>query len=123
MSDQKNNRSIQNYGQGFFQGITQEAKLILRLMGDKRVNFILKGMPVATLVYLLLPDILPGPIDDAALMWLGTYLFVELCPPDVVDEHRKRLREEWELKNGTTPAAKNNNPDDDVVDAEYREIK
>ncbi|HPH97335.1 MAG TPA: hypothetical protein PKW33_17285 [Anaerolineaceae bacterium] len=123
MADQKNNRSIQNYGQGFFGGITQEAKLIVRLMGDKRVNLLLKAMPVATLAYLIIPDILPGPIDDAALIWLGSYLFVELCPPDVVDEHRQRLREEWELKNGVTPVDKKDNPDEDVVDAEYREIK
>jgi hypothetical protein len=37
------------------------------------------------------PDIAPGPIDDAAIIWLATYLFVELCPPDVVQEHLEAL--------------------------------
>jgi hypothetical protein len=40
----------------------------------------------------VLPDIAPGPIDDAAVIWLATYLFVELCPPDVVQEHLDALK-------------------------------
>ena len=43
-------------------------------------------------MYLVLPDIVPGPIDDAAVIWLATYLFVELCPPDVVQEHLDALK-------------------------------
>ena len=39
-----------------------------------------------------MPDIAPGPIDDAALIWLATYLFVELCPPGVVQEHLETLK-------------------------------
>lgn len=86
MSDKKP-RTIAPYGGGVFQGLANRIKLILRLIGDPRVSPLLKLIPVTSLVYLLFPDIAPGPIDDAAIIWLSTYLFVELCPPEVVQEH------------------------------------
>jgi uncharacterized membrane protein YkvA (DUF1232 family) len=74
-------------------------KLILRLMGDRRVSALVKLIPIGALAYLISPvDLAPGialpvigALDDAAIVWLGTYLFVELCPPNVVKEHLKAL--------------------------------
>lgn len=77
---------------GFFQDLTLRIKLILRLVADGRVNPLLKLLPIGSLVYLVVPDIAPGPIDDAAVIWLATYLFVELCPPGVVQEHLEALK-------------------------------
>ncbi len=93
---------------GFIRGLTDQFKLVLRLMGDSRVPFWYKLLPAGTLVYFFFPDIAPGPIDDALLMGLGAYMFVELCPPHVVEEHRARLR-------GETAA-----DDGEVVDAEFK---
>lgn len=84
---------------GIFEDIVRQIKLILRLMGDRRVNFFLKLLPVATLAYLFSPiDIAPGmtlpvigALDDAAIVWLGTSLFVALCPDEVVAEHLAAL--------------------------------
>jgi len=84
---EKKPRTIAPYSGGVFQGLANRIKLILRLMGDSRVSPLLKVIPVASLVYLVFPDIAPGPIDDAAIIWLSTYLFVELCSPEVVQEH------------------------------------
>ena len=49
-------------------------------------------------VYLLspidfMPDVLPllGQIDDIAVLFGGVMLFIQMCPPDVVDEHRAAL--------------------------------
>lgn len=86
---------INSQNTGFFQDIIQRIKLIGRLMTDKRVNFFLKILPVASVVYLFFPlDLAPGlvlpvigALDDAAILWLGTSLFVSLCPEDVVQEH------------------------------------
>jgi hypothetical protein len=78
-------------GGGVVQGLAQRLKLILRLLADRRVNPLVKLIPIGTLIYLVWPDPIFGPIDDAAAIWLGTYLFVELCPPDVVREHRDSL--------------------------------
>ncbi len=75
----------------FLTSITGRIKLIYRLMMDKRVNMVLKALPLASLVYFIVPDLMPGPIDDAVMIWLSTYLFVELCPPEVVDEHMKDI--------------------------------
>ena len=82
---------------GVLRDFVNRLKLILRLMGDRRVNVFLKVLPLASLAYLFWPaDFVPvipviGALDDAAILWLGSYLFVELCPPDVVREHMKQL--------------------------------
>jgi hypothetical protein len=85
-------RSLVPKGGGFFQEIGMNLKLILRLIRDPRVSPLLKLLPVGSLVYLILPDLAPTPIDDAAVIWLGSVLFVELCPGAVVQEHRDALR-------------------------------
>jgi uncharacterized membrane protein YkvA (DUF1232 family) len=86
---------INSQNTGFFQDLIQRIKLIGRLLGDKRVNFFLKILPVASVIYLVSPiDFAPGlalpiigALDDAAILWLGTSLFVSLCPEEVVQEH------------------------------------
>ncbi|MEM5774228.1 MAG: hypothetical protein AAGU05_04440, partial [Anaerolineaceae bacterium] len=62
----------------FLHELALRIKLILRLMGDKRVNPFVKIIPVASLVYLINPIDIPTPIDDAAVLGLGMYLFMEL---------------------------------------------
>ena len=88
------NRPTKNSGgnrTGLFSELSLQIKLIIRLLADSRVNPLLKLLPFGSVLYLLVPDILPGPVDDALLMWLGGYLFVELCPQDVVKEHMAEL--------------------------------
>jgi hypothetical protein len=101
-----------------FQDLAMRIKLILRLMADPRVNFLLKLIPFGSFVYLIFPDLAPGPIDDAAVLWLGLYLFVELCPPEVVAEHVAELNRtipgQWhDPQNESTP--------EDVIEAEFRD--
>ena len=92
MSDKSNRKIMLPKSGGIFQELTLRIKLILKLIADRRVNPLLKILPIGSLIYLVLPDIAPGPIDDAALIWLATYLFVELCPPDVVQQHLEALK-------------------------------
>lgn len=94
----------------FLHELALRIKLILRLMGDKRVNPFVKIIPVASLVYLINPIDIPTPIDDAAVLGLGMYLFMELCPQDVVAEHMRNLR------NIKTQTAEN---EPEVVDGEF----
>jgi hypothetical protein len=91
MSDKNERKITLPQNKGFIQDLTLRIKLILRLLGDGRVNPLLKLLPIGSLIYLVVPDIAPGPVDDAAVIWLATYLFVELCPPDVVQEHLDAL--------------------------------
>jgi uncharacterized membrane protein YkvA (DUF1232 family) len=91
---------LRNQNSGFFQNLVMRGRLIWRLMADRRVNFFLKILPVAALIYLVSPiDFLPGVVipfigvlDDAAVIWLGATLFVNLCPEDVVEEHLNALK-------------------------------
>jgi len=110
---------------GFFQGISNRARLIMRLMGDKRVSPLLKLLPIGSLIYLVVPmDLMPIiPVDDAAVLWLGSYMFVELCPQDVVQEHWDQIQKAVNVLDPTSEqAARPKGPEADVVDAEFTDI-
>ena len=110
---------------GFFQGISNRARLIVRLMGDKRISPLLKLLPIGSLVYLVIPiDLMPIiPVDDAAVLWLGSYMFVELCPQDVVQEHWDQIQKAANILDPKSDqAAKPIEPEADVVDAEFTDI-
>jgi hypothetical protein len=113
---EKNDRKFLPSSGGIFNDLAVRIKLIMRLMADPRVNPLLKLLPVGSLLYFLIPDIAPGPIDDVAIIWLGTYLFVELCPPEVVQEHMDALTQ---VVPGEWRDAPNSN--DQVIDAEFWE--
>jgi hypothetical protein len=72
---------VPSQGGGLLYELGVRLKLILRLMGDRRVSPLIKLLPIVALAYWLMPvDLVFGPIDDAVLIWLGSVLFVELCP-------------------------------------------
>lgn len=104
--------------ESFFVGIYQNLRLIGRLLRDKRVPIWLKILPVGALIYLVWPmDLFPiVPIDDAFVLYLGGYLFIELCPPDVVQEHRNEIERP---SRGAPP----NSSDGDVIEANFREVE
>ena len=89
--DQEPSGSIVPKGTGLFEGLGFRIKLILRLLKDRRVHPLAKLLPIGAVIYLFVPDLAPGPLDDAAVLWLGSYLFVELCPPEVVQEHIREM--------------------------------
>jgi uncharacterized membrane protein YkvA (DUF1232 family) len=103
---------------GFFPGLFNDIKLIARLIGDRRVSFWLKFLPLGALIYLVIPtDILPIiPLDDALILFLGGYLFIELCPQEVVQEHRE------EISKSSQKTSHQKGSSDDVIDAEFKEI-
>lgn len=79
---------IERDDNGNARGLGGQVKLILRLLRDSRVNPLLKLLPIGALVYLVVPDLVIGPFDDAVVLGIGMYTFVELCPADIVAEHR-----------------------------------
>ncbi len=118
MANKKRDIMIPPQG-GMIRDFVLRVKLILRLLGDRRVSPWLKIIPIAGIVYLISPiDIISdialpviGELDDAAILWLTNYLFIELCPPQIVQEHVKALN-----------AGNKTDEDEDVVDAETVEI-
>lgn len=119
MSSQ-DNRPVKAPSSGFIGGLALRIKLIMRLMADKRVFPLLKLIPVGTLAYLVIPDLIIGPLDDAAVIGIGMTLFVELCPQYVVEEHMRALRPPSPPDSATSSQWK---PpmDDDVLEGDFRE--
>jgi len=101
--------------------IVRYFRLVWRLLSDKRISPWLKAViPIAVLLYILLPvDLVPdfipllGQLDDLAIIVLATRLFIELCPPFVVQEHLRDLR----------GASASVSPGEEVIDATYRVIE
>jgi hypothetical protein len=107
MSDNPRPKLPSGQKRGVIDEFTLHLKLIMRLLTDRRVNILLKLLPIGSMLYWLLPEWVIGPwfltpIDDAILIWVGATLFVELSPDAVVQEHRKALTS--------------------VVDGEWREV-
>src|SRR5512136_1482989 len=117
MAEKTNRKIMLTQNHGFFQDLTLRIKLILKLMADGRVNPLLKLLPVGSLVYLVMPDIAPGPIDDAAVIWLATYLFVELCPPAIVQEHLEALKATRKVMDNYQETSQTHS-DGEVIDGE-----
>jgi uncharacterized membrane protein YkvA (DUF1232 family) len=120
MANQDPNRSL-TPRTGFFSDVANRFRLIGRLMMDERVHPLVKLLPVGALIYTVVPvDLLPvNPVDDAFIIWLGTTLFVDLCPPEVVQEHMLSLK-------GITGAGWKDFPQQppaqgDVIEGEYKD--
>lgn len=127
MTNKTNRKITFPQNRGFVQDLTLRIKLIMRLLGDSRVNPLLKLLPIGSLIYLVVPDIAPGPIDDAAVIWLATYLFVELCPPNVVQEHLENLNATRKVMDSyqetAQPAGQGEIIDGEIVQEERQEGK
>ena len=103
---------------GMMKDFVKRLKLIGRLMADNRVSGFIKVLPLASLAYLIFPfDLAPGialpiigALDDAAILWIGSTLFVELCPNNVVQEHKDSL----DMESGGDTG--------EIVDAETRDV-
>jgi len=105
----------------FFSTIADEIRLVLRLMADRRVNPLLKLLPIGTLLYFFIPDLIIGPIDDALILGIGTYLFIELCPPYIVEEHREALRNVVDSKLSEVDNDQIPIYEDEIIEGEFRD--
>ncbi|HRN51678.1 MAG TPA: YkvA family protein [Anaerolineales bacterium] len=105
-------------GGGRVSDFLNQFRLTWRLLRDGRVNKLYKLIPVASLLYLISPlDFAIPLLDDVAVLWLGNSIFTELCPPDVVEEHRAALEK------GGGRRAQIKIDEGDVMDADYKEME
>jgi uncharacterized membrane protein YkvA (DUF1232 family) len=116
MADKKSGKLVVPPKGGMLKDFVRRLKLITRLMGDRRVSMFVKLLPLASLAYLIWPiDAIAIPVigvlDDAAILWIGSTLFVELCPPTVVKEHEAELESNLEDEGAG-----------DIVDAEATDV-
>lgn len=105
-------------GENLFHNIAEHLKLVWKLWLDPRVNIFLKLLPLGSVVYLISPlDIVIPLIDDIGVLWFFTYLFIELCPEDIVEEHRREIRSTIE---GTIVQDYPDIDEDSIEDAQFR---
>jgi hypothetical protein len=115
------NKQITPSDGSFFRDISNQVRLILRLIADPRVHPLVKLLPIGSLIYLIFPDFFPlNPIDDAIVVGLGTYMFIELCPPDVVQEHKDALKQVVPGTWHDIEDKDNDMEDSDVVEGEFK---
>jgi len=118
MNEKKVSNLMVSQQSGVIRNFINRTKLIWRLMADGRVSPWLKLIPIGALIYWISPvDLIMGipgldAVDDITVLWLGSTLFVELCPPQVVKEHMKALAGNMEVTGAQ----------DEVVDAEATDI-
>jgi uncharacterized membrane protein YkvA (DUF1232 family) len=84
---------------GFFQEIWEQIRLVFSLLRDRDVPLYLKVVPFLGIAYMILPpDIIPdfipvlGQLDDLTILLIGSKMFIELAPQDVVARHIARMR-------------------------------
>ena len=110
-------RLISKPESGFLAELGVQARLLWRLMQDARVNPLLKLLPMISFLYLLFPFDFLGPVDDALVIWLGSTLFIELSPPEVVQEHRAALEPVHKKNEEIDPSIE----EEDIIDADFKE--
>ena len=116
MTKNTSNKPVKS-DRGFFRNISDEIRLVFKLMADPRISIWLKALPFGSLIYFIFPDLLPAnPVDDALIIGIGVYLFIELCPPEIVQEHRDALQKtisgQWKDPESD---------DGDIVEGEFKE--
>lgn len=108
---------------GAIADLVRNARLVYRLLRDRRVSTVLKiALPGLVLAYVLWPvDLLPdfllvlGQLDDVALVALAARLFIGLAPEPVVREIREVLAHGGKTTNRSSGEGQ-------VVDGDYRVI-
>lgn len=110
-------RLVSKYEGDLFGSFGMQIRLIVRLIADRRISLLLKALPVFSIIYLISPlDFAIPVIDDAFVLWLANTLFLDLCPPEIVEEHRTNLERTEEQKRKQEKIAEN-----DIIDARYKD--
>jgi hypothetical protein len=80
--------------------MVKQIQLIIRLLRDPRVHPLLKLLPFLSLLYLIFPDLVPGPFDDAVVIALFLQFFLTLVPDDLIQDLKTRQDDESEIIEG-----------------------
>lgn len=68
--------------------------MVLSLTGDRRVPFRYKLIPLGAFLWVIFPDLIPGPLDDLGVAYFAPQFFVDLCRercPETYEEHYNRF--------------------------------
>jgi uncharacterized membrane protein YkvA (DUF1232 family) len=83
---------------GALVSLVRTLRLVWRLLADPRVSLFPKLIILAAAIYVISPvDLIPdmilglGQLDDLGVAMLAIGVFIQLCPPALVDEHRRAI--------------------------------
>jgi uncharacterized membrane protein YkvA (DUF1232 family) len=109
-------RLVSKYQGDMFGSFGMQIRLIVRLLADKRISIPLKALPVFSLIYFISPlDFAIPIVDDVFVLWLANTLFLDLCPQEIVEEHRTDLERAEKRKKAEKI------DENDIIDAPYKE--
>jgi uncharacterized membrane protein YkvA (DUF1232 family) len=90
---------------GFFGELWRQVRLVFYLMKDPEVPVYLKILPLLGFLYILFPidiitDVVPvlGQLDDLTILVIGSKVFIEMAPPQVVARYLEQMRSEATTK-------------------------
>ena len=109
------------YRTGVFVRIANYLKLFWRLLNDQKVSLFLKLIPLIASMYVISPmDRFVPVVDDLVILFLGIYLFVELCPENIVNAHRQAI--EGVLEGNARDAQDDEEVDEeDILEGEFHD--
>jgi hypothetical protein len=74
--------------------IFDRPRMMWAMFIDGRVSAFYKLIPIGAFLWILLPDFVPGGLDDLVVAYFGPQFFLELCRkryPQIYSDHYRRL--------------------------------
>lgn len=115
--------------EGFWKDIWRQVRLVWLLMRDSEVPIYLKLLPLAALIYVLLPtDLIPdvfpvlGQLDDLTALLVGAKVFIDLAPPHVVARQIQAMRKQVDVPADKPHASETDSTtleDEIIIEGEY----
>jgi uncharacterized membrane protein YkvA (DUF1232 family) len=120
--------------EGFWREMWHQVRLVLHLVRDPKVPLYLKLLPLAAVIYVLIPtdfipDVFPvvGQLDDLTALIVGGKIFIELAPQKVVAQYLESMRqkrEELSEEDSQSPDELSESGDQGgvIIEGDYEEV-
>jgi uncharacterized membrane protein YkvA (DUF1232 family) len=120
--------------EGFWREMWHQVRLVLHLVRDPKVPLYLKLLPLAAVIYVLIPtdfipDIFPvvGQLDDLTALIVGGKVFIELAPQKIVAQylesmHKKREELGEEESRSSDEQPESSDQSGVIIEGEYEEV-
>jgi uncharacterized membrane protein YkvA (DUF1232 family) len=119
--------------EGFWRELWRQVRLVWYLVRDPDVPVYLKALPLAAVLYVLIPtdlipDVIPGlgQLDDITALIVGGKIFIELAPPHVVSRYLDAMRRHMDEVNadgGNGELANDNIAESIIIEGDYEEVE
>lgn len=120
--------------EGFWREMWHQVRLVLHLVRDPNVPLYLKLLPLAAVIYVLIPtdfipDIFPvvGQLDDLTALIVGGKVFIELAPQKIVTQYLESMRQRREELGEEESRSSDEQPESGdqsgvIIEGEYEEV-